>query len=63
MNALHNSLFTIFQSGITYLVCGVVWVTLTAGLYQLVRDRFYHTRRLQKRTHRLLRSQQADQRL
>jgi Na+-translocating ferredoxin:NAD+ oxidoreductase RnfG subunit len=59
MNELHGSLFTILQLGLTFSVCAVVWITLMAGLYQLVRDKLHHTH-LTQRPRRLLQGQQAN---
>ena len=60
MNGLHGSLFTVLQLGLTYSVCTVVWITLMAGLYQLVRDKLRHTHLIQRRPRRLLQSHQAN---
>jgi hypothetical protein len=38
MNSLQNVLVTIATLIITFSVTAVVWITLAAGLYQLVRD-------------------------
>jgi hypothetical protein len=59
MNAPHETLFTVLQVGLTYSVCAVVWITLMAGLYQLVRDKLHHTH-LTQRPRRLLQGQQAN---
>jgi hypothetical protein len=59
MNAPPETLFAILQASLTYAVCAVVWITLTAGLYQLVRDKLRHVHLMQRRPRRLLQSQQA----
>jgi hypothetical protein len=38
MGNAHNALATAIGMAITFLVSGMVWTTLIAGLYQLVRD-------------------------
>jgi hypothetical protein len=60
MNAPQETLFAILQAGLTYAVCAVVWITLMAGLYQLVRDKLRHTHLVQRRPRRLLQGQQAN---
>jgi hypothetical protein len=60
MNAPHESLFAILQIGLTYAVCAVVWITLVAGLYQLMRDKLRHIHLVQKRPRRLLHSQRVN---
>jgi threonine/homoserine/homoserine lactone efflux protein len=60
MNELHGSLFTILQLGLTFSVCAVVWITLMAGLYQLVRDKLRHTHLIHRRPRRLLQGHQAN---
>jgi threonine/homoserine/homoserine lactone efflux protein len=59
MGNLHASLLAGFQLGLTYLVCAVVWITLTAGLYQLVRNRLRRTHIAQRRAQRLVHSRQV----
>ena len=41
MNAWQNTLSTIFELAVTFLVPAVVWLKLIAGLYQLIRDRIH----------------------
>jgi hypothetical protein len=60
VNIPHESLFAILQMGLTYAVCSVVWITLAAGLYQLMREKLRHTHLLQRRPRQLLQSQQVN---
>lgn len=60
MNELQGSLFTILQLGLTFSVCAVVWITLMAGLYQLVRDKLHPTHLMHKRPRQLLHGQQVN---
>jgi hypothetical protein len=57
MGNAHNALATALGLAITFLVSGVVWTTLIAGLYQLVRDqiRRAHTVRPSSRSRALAR--------
>ena len=57
MGNVHNALATTIGLAITVLVSGVVWITLIAGLYQLVRDqlRRIHTVRPSSRSRALAR--------
>lgn len=59
MGGLHESLLVVFRLGFTYLVCGVVWLTLMAGLYQFVRDKLRQAYRARQRSHRLVQSRQV----
>jgi len=38
MGNLQSVLFTVFGLVVTFFVPAIVWITLMAGLYQLVRD-------------------------
>ena len=38
---VHNILVTTLRFAVTFLVPAVVWITLLAGLYQLICDRVY----------------------
>ena len=58
MSGLYESLFAFLQMSLTYLVCAVVWFTLMAGLYQLVRDKLRRTRLVQRRSRRLVQTRQ-----
>jgi len=58
MGNLHDSLLTVFQLGLTYVVCAVVWLTLMAGLYQVVRDKLRQVHLARQRSHRLVQSRQ-----
>ena len=54
MGNLQNILSTVFGLAITYLVPAVVWVTLIAGLYQLVRDEIRQIHVVPRRLRRLV---------
>jgi uncharacterized membrane protein len=58
MGNLHESLFTLLQLGLTYLVCAVVWLTLVAGFYQLVRDKLRWNHSTWRKLRRLAQSRQ-----
>jgi hypothetical protein len=57
MGNAHTALATALGLAITFLVSSVVWTTLLAGLYQLVRDRIHrvHTVRPSSRSRTLAR--------
>jgi len=57
MGNAHNVLAATLGLAITFLVSSVVWITLLAGLYQLVRDqiRRVHTVRPSSRSRALAR--------
>ena len=52
---LVHALSTVFELGIALLVPAVVWITLTAGIYQLVRDVLRRRRIVLPRSARSLR--------
>jgi hypothetical protein len=55
MGNVHNALATAIGMAITFLVSGVVWITLIAGLYQLVRDQIRRIHTVRPRSRALAR--------
>jgi hypothetical protein len=53
MGNLQNMLSIVFGLAVTFFVPGVVWITLVAGLYQLLRDGIRHVRMAPRGSRRL----------
>ncbi len=55
---MYELLFTIIKLGFIYSVCAVVWITLIAGLCQLIRGKIHQIRPVQKKAQQWLPSHQ-----
>jgi len=54
---MENMLSTVFGLAVAFFVAAVVWITLIAGLYQLVRDGIRQVRLAPRGSRRLAQSQ------
>ena len=55
MDALQYVLIDVFGLAVTFFVPGFVWVMLTIGFYQLVRDKLGQVRLIPRRSRRMVR--------
>ena len=61
MDALQYVLIDAFGLAVTFFVSGFVWVMLTIGFYQLVRDKLGQVRVMPRRSRRMVRESYSQQ--